>query len=324
MPFQALNETIAGHSGCMARQRAAGPQDPVAAAAAELYGLPPGEFTAARNDRAKQARASGDADAAAAIRKLARPSVVAWLANQLARVHADEVRELLDVGAAMRHATAALDVGQLRKLSSRRQQVVRSLLAQARDLASANGQALTDATARDLESTLHAALADEQAASALSGGQLTAALSYTGFPGVEPGAVGPPSAARRAGAPRDQPRRDEARKGAAPQGAAPQDEARQDEARARAEAQAAAHATMAAAERARTAARATLNDAEQAARDAADSVRRLRSELDAALAELADAGRAERQARKGADIADRAAHRAEQRLSELTVKVSDA
>ena len=44
----------------MARRGAAGRPDAVEAAADELYGLPLDEFTAARNERAKQARAQGD------------------------------------------------------------------------------------------------------------------------------------------------------------------------------------------------------------------------------------------------------------------------
>ena len=59
--------------------------DSIANVAAELYALPPGRFRAARDERAAQAKAAGERDLAAQIRKLARPTVSAWLANQLAR-----------------------------------------------------------------------------------------------------------------------------------------------------------------------------------------------------------------------------------------------
>ncbi len=49
----------------------------LAEAADELYALPPGDFRAARDERADEARAAGDKELAAAIRKLRRPTVSA-------------------------------------------------------------------------------------------------------------------------------------------------------------------------------------------------------------------------------------------------------
>ena len=65
--------------------------------AGELYGLPPEEFVRARTGREKQARAAGDRDLAAQIHALAKPTAVAWLANQLVREHGDEIAPLLDI-----------------------------------------------------------------------------------------------------------------------------------------------------------------------------------------------------------------------------------
>src|ERR1700722_3820489 len=157
----------------------------VAAAAAELYGLPLGEFTAARAEWAKQARTDGDRDAAAVIAKLPKPNVVAWLANQLARQHPGEIRPLLELGESLRQATAALDAPRLGQLSRQQRQVVSALMGRARELAAEAGQAVSDGTARGLEETLHAALADELAAHELAQGQLAAGLSRTGFPGID-------------------------------------------------------------------------------------------------------------------------------------------
>ncbi|MGW4517724.1 hypothetical protein ACWEO4_38520 [Streptomyces sp. NPDC004393] len=47
------------------------------AVADELYGLPPGEFTAVRDERAKAARAAGDRDLAERIRRMRRPTLAA-------------------------------------------------------------------------------------------------------------------------------------------------------------------------------------------------------------------------------------------------------
>ena len=67
-----------------------------------LYDLVPGDFVAARDAAAKAARADGDRDTAAQIAALRRPTVVGWLANQLARRREEEMAQFLDLGAALR------------------------------------------------------------------------------------------------------------------------------------------------------------------------------------------------------------------------------
>ena len=62
----------------------------------ELYALAPAAFTAARDEQAGQARASGDADLAGEIKKLRRPTVSAWLVNLLAREDGGQMDELLE------------------------------------------------------------------------------------------------------------------------------------------------------------------------------------------------------------------------------------
>src|SRR6516164_7323209 len=76
----------------------------LASAAEELYALSPGDFTAARDERAAQARAAGDRDLAQAIGGLRRPVVSAWLVNQLAREAGDQVAELVALGESLRQA----------------------------------------------------------------------------------------------------------------------------------------------------------------------------------------------------------------------------
>ena len=94
----------------MTRDGTAEPADLVSAAAAELYGLPLGEFTAARAERARQARSGGDADAARVIGRLAKPTVVAWLANTLGEMGAKlEAGHLVMTGAL--HAAVPMRAG---------------------------------------------------------------------------------------------------------------------------------------------------------------------------------------------------------------------
>jgi chromosome segregation ATPase len=146
-----------------------------------LYGLPPEQFTAARTQYEKEAKAAGDRDAAARIHAMAKPSVPAWLANQLAREHRDELQPLLALGAELRDATRNLAGDQLRTLSRQQHQLVYALVQQARKLARAADRSVSDDAARGLEETLHAALADEHAASLLLAGRLTEALHSSGF-----------------------------------------------------------------------------------------------------------------------------------------------
>jgi hypothetical protein len=298
---------------------------PVAAAAGELYGLPLAEFTAARAERAKQARADGDRAAAAAIGRLAKPSVVAWLANQLARQYPGELAPLLELGDALRRATAALDAAQLRQLSRQQQQVVSALMGRVRELAAAAGQAVSDSTARGVEDTLHAALADESAARELTGGQLAAGLSRTGFPGIDSAAGPAPAGPRAAAGQRRQPagparpgqRGAKAEPGRPAQAAAEARRQQLERAR-RAEADAQGYAGEAGRDQDR--ARSALTAAQHAVRSAEETISRLQDELDTALDARNNAGRAERQAAKEADRADRTARQAGRRLAEATAR----
>jgi hypothetical protein len=147
----------------------------------ELYGLPLEEFTAARTRYEKEAKAAGDREGAARIHSLAKPSVTAWLANQLVRSHRDELGPLLELGGALRDATHNLDGDQLRSLSRQQHQLVYALVQQARQLAHAAGRSVSEDAVRGLDDTLRAALADEQAARLLLAGRLTDALHSSEF-----------------------------------------------------------------------------------------------------------------------------------------------
>jgi hypothetical protein len=173
-------------------------RDALDAAADELYGLPVSEFTAARDRHAADARQAGDRELAARIKKLRRPTVSAWLTNQLVRQKGDEVAALLRLGSALRDAQAHLATDDLRRLSQQAQQVVTALGRDARQVAQDAGQRIADGAVHELEETLHAALADPAASDEVQAGHLTSALSYAGFGSVDVPAAG--SAASRASA----------------------------------------------------------------------------------------------------------------------------
>jgi len=172
----------------------------------ELYALAPEDFTPARNAREKEAKAAGDKDLVAAIHRLGKPNLVAWLANQLVRERADEVGPLLELGAALREATAALSGSQLRELSRQQHQVVYALVQQAKSLARDAGRKVSPDTERGLEDSLHAALADEGAAELLLAGRLTTSLQRIGFPGESTGNAAPRKAAAPTASPTSRPK----------------------------------------------------------------------------------------------------------------------
>jgi hypothetical protein len=157
----------------------------VADAADELYGLSPAEFTAARDELSRQTRAAGQRDDAAAIKKLAKPTVSAWLVNQLARNAPDQIARLTEVGDALQEAQRALDGDRLRELSTERRQVVNDLLPEARRLARQAGQAASAGVLDEVRATLEAALADAGARDAVRSGRLTRALAYAGLGEVD-------------------------------------------------------------------------------------------------------------------------------------------
>jgi hypothetical protein len=173
----------------------------IAEVADELYSLSPAEFTAARDQRARDVRAAGQRELSAEIKKLARPTASAWLVNQLARRAPDELTRLFDVGEALHEAQRTLAGDRLRELSSQRRQVVADLLPVAAALAEDAGQPASAAVLGEVRATLEAALADPQAGDAVRSGHLTKALAYAGLGEVDLTAALalPAGTARRAG-----------------------------------------------------------------------------------------------------------------------------
>jgi hypothetical protein len=71
----------------------------------ELFGVRPEEFVATRTALAKQLRADGRKDEAAAVAKLRRPSAAAWALNQVARGQPALVAAAIDAGEELRAAS---------------------------------------------------------------------------------------------------------------------------------------------------------------------------------------------------------------------------
>jgi hypothetical protein len=321
----------------------------LAGAAEELYALSPGDFTAARDEQVAQARTSGNRDLARAIGALRRPTVSAWLVNQLAREAGDQVGELLALGESLRRAQQDLAGEQVRELSAQRRRLVAALVTEAKRLAERDGRAVGLQVEREVEATLQAALADADAAAAVRAGCLASPLSYAGLGvGDEAGAVSWQRAPAREKAPPEgqapaEKKAPARQKAPARERASPRqgtETAAEREARLAA-AEAERQARQAAAEAERRAAK--IAEAEQAVRRAADAVaaaeaglaeaearftsargaqesarqqvERLDKELSLAIAAESQANRAARDAQRGKEAAARAADEAKRRLA---------
>jgi hypothetical protein len=181
-----------------------------------LFGLPLDEFTAARNELAKRLRAEGEAEAAAAVQALPKPSVAAWTINRVARDQPARVQTLLDAGSALRIAQERLLGGEeeastaLQDAAAREREAVRSLVTSAEDALKRAGRPATQAMLDRVAGTLHAAAFTEDGRSLLESGRFTVELEPSGFGEV----AAPPRTAkrarsRRAAAQAGQPRRRE-------------------------------------------------------------------------------------------------------------------
>ena len=262
----------------------------------ELYALAPEAFTAARNERSRQARATGDSELAAQIARLARPTVAGWLANQVVRAHPDEVRALVELGDRLRAATTAGDGAALRELAPAQRQVVAALVGRAGEVARSAQRSVSEAAAGELENTFRAALADPTAAGQLGQGRLSGALVPSGF-------VGPASGARP-----------KARRAKEPRPPQSVDAAAEQRRAARAAEEAARTALESVVERL-----ARAEEDQRAAADeasiAADTVSRLTAELADARAAKARADASAKRAEAAVGSARREAGAAERRLA---------
>ncbi|HVE93985.1 MAG TPA: hypothetical protein VNB24_03620 [Acidimicrobiales bacterium] len=148
----------------------------------ELYELMPSEFVAARDALAKRVRSEGDRDAAAAIKRLTKPTVVAHAINQVARRDRDGIDRLLAASAEVRDAQAKAvrgeDAAALRKASRVRREIVQRLADAAATIAGATNR-------DEAATTFEAASLDDEAAVSLRAGRLTRTLAPSSGFGLE-------------------------------------------------------------------------------------------------------------------------------------------
>ncbi|KAF4409160.1 hypothetical protein [Streptomyces lycii] len=299
----------------------------------ELYALPPGAFTAARDKAAQEA----PREQRRAIRALRRPTLAAWAVNLLVRADRKQVELLTRLGEELRAAHRDLDGTQLRELTAQQRQLVAALSRQAGRLTTEAGQGVSEGVLREVEATVHAALADPDAARRLSSGRLTKALpAPSGFgpvTGDDEGGAGdatvhplrPPEGARQ-GARRGRKGMNRPGPAATAGGRASvtdltehsrsQERAGREREKRRADSRRAAEDLTRAARTSREeadAAEQELAEAQDRLEEARDRVHELTGELRRAKQRLTEAEKAERSARGPAERARRAAERDRER-----------
>lgn len=151
----------------------------------ELYGAPLPDFVTTRTRLAARAKEQGASGLAREIPALRKPTVVAWLLNQVTRREPEALELVQHVGHRMRVATAAGDTEALRELRGEREAAIIGLVAAVADAAEDDGRNLSAGAEDEVRATVVAALASEESSDALASGALLRALSYAGFGEVE-------------------------------------------------------------------------------------------------------------------------------------------
>ena len=272
-------------------------------AAEDLYGLPPGEFTRARDARAKELRTGGERDAANAVKALRKPTVAAWALNQLTRRRKKDLAALLSAGDNLRAAQEELLAGGDRSgfqaAATEERALVARLAADAATMATEAGER-SGGLLEKVAETLHAAALDEETAKELRAGRLVREREAIG--GFAAMAGAPPAKGRAAAPSKRTPKKSSAKR--APRKPQPDRQAltaaRTDERHARRELEAAERSVRHAQERAE-AAEAHAREATERARTTAER--------------LKDAKRAQAAARKAHTRAERALAKAEHAAS---------
>lgn len=167
--------------------------DRVNAAAADLYGVEPQEFTGRRKALAAAARDAGDAAAAKQISALRKPTRAAWILNRLARADPGASGRLASLATDLRAAEQARDGPRLRELSAARGPLIDALTGRA--LAAAGVADPPAGLREEVSATLTAAMADPDIAAGFAAGTLTRAAQWADFGpvpfGSAPGAAFP-------------------------------------------------------------------------------------------------------------------------------------
>lgn len=159
--------------------------EPLVRETQKLYGLPLSEFTAARNARAKALKRE-DAELAAAVAALPKPSVAAGALNELVHEDPSEVRALVQSGKRLRQAQEAAVSG--KKGADLNEAIKEHRVALDRVQRDLRRRKLNAPTVDKATQTLRVASLDPELWQLLERGLLHEDLTASGF-GLDPGIV---------------------------------------------------------------------------------------------------------------------------------------
>jgi hypothetical protein len=142
--------------------------------AAELFGGSREDFLATRTERVRQARAAGDRELARRINGLRKPTVAAWLVNQLVLRYPADAEALADVAAKLGAAHREGTGDELRAAGQDRRELLQRLDIRVRELAGATSADV----AAQIDTTFQAALIDPAALREVLAGRLSAAIAF--------------------------------------------------------------------------------------------------------------------------------------------------
>jgi hypothetical protein len=147
-----------------------------------LYGSDLDEFVKERTAAARELRGDGRREEAAAVAKLPKPSVAAWIVNRVARDEPGLVSDLLDAGAGLREVQlAAGSAADLRAAAEGQEAALRVVMRAAERVATGRGAA-TAGTLDRVRKTLQAAALDADLAEQVRRGVLVREQRAVGFP----------------------------------------------------------------------------------------------------------------------------------------------
>jgi hypothetical protein len=148
-----------------------------------LYALPPGEFTAARDEEVKQLRTDGQRDLADQVKQVRKPTAAVWIVNRLAHEREMDVQRLLKAGEALTKSQVEAASGNaadsFTEARREEQRALERLADAARELA--EREALGASGIERAIQTLRAASLTAEGRELLKRGRLTEELEPPGF-----------------------------------------------------------------------------------------------------------------------------------------------
>jgi hypothetical protein len=147
----------------------------------DLYRLPPEEFTAARDALVRKLRAGKERERAEEIKKLRRPSVIAWALNQVARAEPESIDAVLDAGVHVKDALERGDGAAMREAERKMRGASDVVVEKAGDVLAGAVHGATDESRSRVAATLRAALVDTDVAERVRSGTLDREVELAGL-----------------------------------------------------------------------------------------------------------------------------------------------